>query len=193
MEWTNEDREYLLKFKDAVDSDDVKIKEGIKKILLQNKYIVHVLNNKELEEADSEPEDYFGVNILPYYIINPTQHNVQNFVCYEVSYKDIDRYNSAVKQQTIIFYVLCEQRNNKDLETGIARHDLLAALIQDQFNNTNYFGNKLTLVSDVAGVVDGDYASRTLTFEQRTDNNLIRTQNGISKFSNKEIRTLEKP
>ena len=34
MEWTDEDRKRLLSFKETVDSDDVRIKEKIKKILL---------------------------------------------------------------------------------------------------------------------------------------------------------------
>jgi len=72
MEWTDQDKAHLLSFKDTVDSDDVKIKEKIKQLLLDNKYIIHVLNNKELEAVDAEPDEYFDVNILPYYMIAPT-------------------------------------------------------------------------------------------------------------------------
>lgn len=189
MKWTKEDTNFLLSFKDNVDSDDVKVKEKIKRVLLDNKYIVHVLHNKELEESDAEPEDYFGVNIFPYYIIASTQTNVQNFICYEVTYKDIEKYNSSLKDLKVVFYVLCEQRNAIDTETGIARHDLLAALLQDQFNHTNLFGSKLTLISDVAGVTDSDFATRTLTFQQVTDNNYIKSRDGISRFANKEVVT----
>lgn len=187
MEWTDQDKAHLLSFKDTVDSDDVKIKEKIKQLLLDNKYIIHVLNNKELEAVDAEPDEYFDVNILPYYMITPTQHNVQNFVCFEVTSKNINRYNSVVKELDIIFYILCEQKNLKDADTGIARHDLLAALIQDQFNYTNYFGSKIQLISDVASVVDVNYACRTLTFRQNTDSNLVKTQNGYSRLANKDV------
>lgn len=192
MKWDKADKEFLLSFKDTVDSDDIKIKERIKRVLLDNKYIVHVLNNKKLEELDSEPDDYFGVNILPYYIITSTQTNVQNFICYEVTYKDIEKYNIALKELHIVFYILCEQKNIIDKETGIARHDLLAALIQDQFNHTNLFGTKLKLISDVAGVTDSDFASRTLTFEQIADNNYVKSRSGISRFANKDVITFEK-
>ncbi len=190
MEWTNEDRAKLLSMKETVDSDDIKVKEGIKKILLENRYIIHVLNNKELEEADAEIDEYFGVNILPYYIIQPTQHNVQNFICYEVAYDEVNKYNTAVKTLRIIFYILCEHKNLIDKETGMARHDLLAALIQDQFNFSNDFGAKIHLISDVPTVVDNDYACRTMIFKQIADNNLVKTKDGIPRFANKGVHKI---
>lgn len=192
MEWTNEDKQRLLEFKDQIDCDDIKIKEMIKKVLLNNKYIIHTLNNTELEKADAEPDDYFGVNILPYYMVAPTQHNVKNYLCYEVSYDKT--YESKVyKRLRIVFYILCEQENITDKDTGLARHDLLAALVQDEFNYTNYFGYKAVLVSDIAQTVDNDFACRILTFEQYTDNNLVKTRDGVPLLANKEIHTYEKP
>lgn len=187
MSWTNEDKEALLAFKHSVDSDDIKVKEQIKKVLLDNRFIVHVLNNKELEEAEAEPDEYFYENIRPYFLIPETQTNTKNFLCYEVSYKELDRYNSLVKMLQITFYILCHQQDLRDKETGVARHDLLAALVQDQFNFTTYVGGgKLKLVSDVASVTDNDYATRTLIFEQVTDNNIVKH----GKIINKEIQPL---
>ena len=105
MAWSNEDKKFLLSFKTFPDCDDVVLKERIKKVLLNNKYIIHVLENKELEEAEAEPDDYFGVNILPYYMVEPTQHKVNNYLCYEVSYDRVygDKY---YKRLQIIFYIL---------------------------------------------------------------------------------------
>lgn len=69
MTWTDADRERLLVFKTNPDCDDVKVKEKIKEILLGDKYILHVLDNKKLEplvEDDmTNADEYFGVNILP--------------------------------------------------------------------------------------------------------------------------------
>lgn len=196
MEWTEEDRKALLAFKDEVDCDDVKIKEQIKKVLLDNRFIVHVLNNKELEESDAEPEDYFGMdrNIRPAYIIPETQSSVKNFLCYEVGYRNLDRYNRLVKDLQITFYILCHEKDIIDEETGVARHDLLAALIQDQFNFTNYFGPEIMLVSDLPSVTDNSYNTRTLIFEQQTDNNVVKSRviNGkrTPMMANKEVHTL---
>ena len=176
--------ESLLQFKGSLDSDDIKVKETIKRILLDNKLIIYALNNKELEEEEADPEDYFGVNILPYYMISPVQHNVQNYLCYEVRYDMAQAYqyskshnslNPTVKTLSIIFTILCHHRNVIDEETGIARHDLLAALIQDQFNWSSEFGSKIMLVSDVPSVVDNNYACRTLSFERTTDNNVVKS------------------
>lgn len=190
MEWTQEDKEALLGFKAAIDSDNIKDKEIIKKVLLNNRFIIHVLNNKELEEADAEPDDYFGVNILPFYLIKPTQSNVQNFLCYTVGFRELDRYNKSVKILQIIFVILCEQKNITDKDTGVARHDLLSALVQHEFNYSNYFGSTIQLVSDEESVVDNNYACRTMVFEQITDANLVKTRNGIPRLANKEIITL---
>ena len=66
MEWTKEDTAKLRTWRNLIDSDNIKIKEKIKEELLSNKYIIHVIGNKELEEEDAEPEDYYGVNIFPY-------------------------------------------------------------------------------------------------------------------------------
>lgn len=191
MEWTKQDRERLLSFKSTVDSDDIKVKEQIKKVLLTNKYIAHILDNKELEEKDSEIDEYFGISILPYYMIPTVQSSVKNFICYEVDYDELNRYNSSVKVLQIVFTILCHQSEIIDRETGIARHDLLAALIQDQFNYTNFFGRTIQLVSDKATTTDTSYACRTLIFEQTTDNNLVKTRNNISRLSNKDVVTLD--
>ena len=196
MKWTKEDRDKLLSFKQNYDSDDIRVKEKIKQLLLENRYIIHVLNNKELEENDCEPDEYFGVNILPYYIISPTQTDVENFLCFEIQYDESSSFrynkshsslNSTIKNLRIVFYILCNNKNIIDKETGIARHDLLAALIQDQFNWTNYFGPKIMLVSDVPNVVDNNYASRVLTFEQTTDNNIVKTGENGPRLINKDV------
>jgi hypothetical protein len=89
--------QYLRDLKNNVDSDNVRYKEIIKKSLIDNPYIIYLLNNKELEDEDADPSDYLDVNILPYYLIHPTQHNVQNFICYEVGFRELERYNSKMK------------------------------------------------------------------------------------------------
>lgn len=195
--WTLEDNKRLASYKYVTDNDNIRIKQIIKQKLLENDDIIHVLNNKKLEEADSENDAYFGVNILDYYNIIPTQTDVQNFICYTVGYENIERnftnssrtYNDLQKHLHITFAILCEQKNIKEEGTGIARHDLLAALIQNTFNFTNMFGRKILLVSDDESIVDSMYIARVLTFSQVTDNNITKTQYGEStRIVTKEIR-----
>ena len=187
MELTQEQLQTLRNLKTLPDSDDIRYKEIIKKSLIDNDLIIYLLNNKELEDAEADPSDYLGINILPFYMIHPTQHNVQNYICYETDVREEDRYNPKMKQQRVIFYVLCEEKTNIEKKTGIARHDLISAVILDIFNWTNMFGQKIHCISNTPSVVDNDYACRTLVFEQTTDNNLSKTRNGVSRIAQKDI------
>lgn len=72
MELTQEQIQELRNLKTLVDSDDIRFKEIIKKTLINNELIIYLLNNKELENAEADPSDYLGINILPYYQIKPT-------------------------------------------------------------------------------------------------------------------------
>ena len=178
MELTNEQVSYLRSLKILNDSDDVRFKEIIKKKLIDDPMIIFLLNNKELEEQEADPSDYLGINILPFYIIHPTQHNCQNYICYEIQTREEARYNNTIKVGQVIFYVLCEEKNNIERSTGIARHDLLSALIIKNFNWTNLFGKQIHLVSDIPSVTDTDYATRTLTFEGDFPNNIVKSDVG---------------
>ena len=191
MEWTDADQEYLLQFRNTVDSDEIKVKEQVKRKLIENKYIIHVLNNKELEEAEAEPDEYFGKAIMPYYIIEPTQTNVQNSICFTVGFDKVYASNKAMKRLLLTFEILCEQKTAIDEDTSTARQDLLAALIKDQFNYTNIFGAKIVCVENKELVVDTNYAARQLIFEQLTDNNLVKSTGKLSttRLINKEIVT----
>lgn len=192
MKWTDEDTKELLSLKDQMDYDPIRIKTKIKDVLLNNRWILHIIDNKNLEplveDDGTGADEYFGKNILDYYIINPVQHDASTFICYEVSYNSTERYvrvGADYKELNIVFYILCNYKTMINSETGIAKHDLLAALISDTFNFSTYFGQTIKLVSDVPSVVDNDFACRTLTFRQTTDNNLVKTVNGAPQFANK--------
>lgn len=175
MELTPKELDYLRSLKTLGDSDDVRFKEIIKKRLIGDQMIIYLLNNTELEESEADPSDYLGVNILPYYLIHPSQHNCQNFICFEIQTREEHRYNKVLKIGQIIFYILCDEKNGIEKNTGIARHDLLSALIIKNFNWTNLFGKQIHLVSDIPSVTDTDYATRTLTFEGEMPNNLVKS------------------
>lgn len=187
-QWTKEDSKRLASYKYIVDNDNIRIKQKIKEKLLANDDIIHVLDNKEKQEAEAENDEYFGVNIRDSYIIPETQVDSQNYICFTVGYRDINRYNDLVKELHITFYILCEQKNLKDRDTGIARHDLLGALIQNEFNYTNYFGRIIQLVQDEESITDNGYVTRVLTFTQTTDNNVTKTKYGQpTRIINKEV------
>lgn len=87
--------------------------------------------------------------------------------------------------------MLCEEKNNIEKATGIARHDLIAALLIDIFNWSNIFGPQIHVVSDIPSVVDNDYSCRTLVFEMSTDNSLAKTRNGVTSVLNRSIDAAE--
>ena len=81
--------------------------------------------------------------------------------------------NDHFKNQLYIFQV---SAHANDIRTpyGMARHDLLAYLIRDIFNYSNMFGLQLVLTSNVPGLMDTFWSSRTLTFKAVTPNSLNR-------------------
>jgi len=64
-------------------------------------------------------------------------------------------------------------------------------VILDIFNWTNLFTEQVHCVSNIASVVDNDYACRTLIFEQYTDNNLAKTRNGVTRMNFREFGSKE--
>lgn len=199
MAWNENDSEELQRFKEELfslkdnpESDDIRFKELIKQKLLSNKKIIHVLANKTLEEADAEPDEYFGINILPMYLIKPTQVDINNYICYEVSFEEEARYNEVIKYGQIIFYVLCEQKTLTQEDTGIARHDLLASLIMHDFNWSNIFGTQIHCVKDVPSTVDTNFAARTLVFQGKFPNNIVKTfrNSGSNGYESRVVNSL---
>ena len=164
--------QYMYRFRKETDCEDIRFKELVKQRLIKNKYIIHALNQPMLDE--DSPGDFMNKYILPYYLIMPTQMSINNYICFETQFTELARYNDTIKVQQLIFYILCNNKNIIDTQTGIARHDEIAALITEEFNWTNCFGHTIHLVSNQARAIDHDFVCRTLIFETET-------LNGISK------------
>ena len=169
---SDEQLEYLRNLKRKPNEDDIRYKEVIKRRLLNNDIIIYLLHNDELEKNESTNDDYFNDNILPYYLISPTQTKVKNYLCFETSFDSVSRYNSVIKYQQVIFYILCHNSDIDVKKVGVARHDLIASVLIDEYQGSNIFGTQLKLISDKASVVDNNYSARTLIFEQKTTNSI---------------------
>lgn len=153
-------------------SDNILYKETIKNKLIQNEEIIQSLNNPDLDPDC--PDDYYGVNILPYYLMTDVQTKNCNYICFETSFDEVVKHNDVFKLGQIIFYIICDNKDLVDPSTGIARHDLLAALITDTFNWSNDFGTQINLISDRPLAIDSQYVGRTLVFEQITPNSIVK-------------------
>lgn len=182
---TSEEKKELRQFRKTSDCDEIRFKEIIKNKLLENSKIIALLNNKELVKNNDSADAYFGVNILPYFLIKPTQTNVENYICYEVRFEEVSSQNKIIKHGEIIFNILCDYKNIIDMNTYVARHDLLAALIVEEFNWSNCFGQQAVCVSNEPYVTDTDYACRTVTFQINTTNSITHS----NKIINSQIRT----
>ena len=172
MKLTDVELAELRRYRNEPDEDNVRYKQIIKKKLLENNKLLYLIHNKELEDEEAEADEYLGVNILPYYLINPTQTNVQNFICFETAFENVSRGNSVMKNQQIIFYILCHHADLNVAELSSPRHDIIAAEITNMFQGCNDFGTQLKLMSDKPSVTDNDYATRTLVFAQITTNSI---------------------
>lgn len=165
----------IIEYKKRHENDDIYYKEIIKNKLINNNKIIYSLNNSDLDPDC--PADFIGENILPYYLIVDVQSKTQNYICFETSFDEMPRYNETMKFGQIIFYIICDNKNIYDKTFGVARHDLLATLIIDEFNWTNAFGTQIHLVSDKPMAIDYHYIGRTLIFEQTTPNSVSKGNN----------------
>jgi len=179
---TPEQKQYLIDLKKKPNEDDIRYKEIIKQQLLKDDILIYLLNNKKLEDSGAENDEYFGINILPEFLIPDTQTDVQNYLCYETAFETQTRtslrsnFNPDIKRQTIIFYIMCNDKTDIVSEIGAARHDLIAGVIIDRFHGSNLFGTQLVLISDQPSVTDNHYSTRTLIFEQKTTNSLTTSE-----------------
>lgn len=190
---TNKDEllKKLRAYADNPDDDNIKYKNIIRKALLKCPELLYALNNKELEselfdedgnilidentgELLGEVDRYFGdnSNIRPSLFIPDTQTTVNSYVCYQVMFDELPRYNNTQKYTNIVFNIFVNGKDRTDKLTGIPRHDLIASIIREKFNWSNIFGMQTHLISSKESTTDNNYLVRTLIF-QTTDTNSI--------------------
>ena len=181
----------LRAYAETPDDDNIKYKDIIKKALLNCPELLCALNNKELEselfdddgnllidkdtgELLGEVDRYFGdnSNIRPSLFIPDTQTTVNSYVCYQVMFYELPRYQNIQKYTEITFNIFVNGKDRTDKLTGIPRHDLIASIIREKFNWSNIFGMQTHLISSKESVTDNNYLVRTLIF-QITDVNSI--------------------
>ena len=181
----------LRAYAETPDDDNIRYKEKIHDALLSNVELLYALNNEELEselfdednnllideetgELLGEVDRYFGdsSNIRPYLFIPETQTDVKHYVCYQVAFDELPRYQNVQKYTEITFNIFVNGKDRTDKLTGIPRHDLIASIIREKFNWSNIFGMQTHLISSKESVTDNNYLVRTLIF-QITDVNSI--------------------
>lgn len=187
----------LRAYASTPDDDNIRYKNIIKKALLNCPELLYALNNKELEselfdddenllineetgELIGEVDRYFGDNssIRPSLFIPETQTKVNSYVCYQVMFDELPRYNKIQKYTEITFNIFVNGKDRTDKETGIPRHDLIASIIREKINWSNIFGMQTHLVSSKESITDNNYLVRTLIFQITDVNGITNTPNG---------------
>lgn len=201
----------LRAYKESPDDDVILYKQKIKNALLSNPCLLYSLNDKKLEselfdkngninwewnedtkqyEPLGEWDRYFGgtSNIRPYLFIPDTQTEVKHYICYQVSFDEMPRYQDTLKYTNVTFTIFVHGNDRNDKLTGIPRHDLIASIIRERFNWSNIFGMQTHLVSSKESTTDNNYIVRTLVFQVVDTNGIVKTTNGITSTNNYQLR-----
>ena len=191
----------LRAYADNPDDDNIKYKNIIRKALLKCPELLYALNNKELEselfdkdgnllidkdtgELLGEVDRYFGdnSNIRPSLFIPDTQTTVNSYVCYQVMFDELPRYQNIYKYNEIIFNIFVNGKDRTDRLTGIPRHDLIASIIRERFNWSSIFGMQTKLISSKESTTDNNYVVRTLIFQIEDTNGIAYTPFGEDSY-----------
>ena len=195
----------LRAYSDTPDDENIQYKKKIEKALMLNPCLLYTLNEKSLEselfdddgninwkwnedtkeyEPLGEWERYFGSNsnIRPFLFIPDTQTEVKHYICYQVSFDEMPRYQDTLKYTNVTFTIFVHGNDRYDKLTGIPRHDLIASIIRERFNWSNIFGMQTHLISSKESTIDNNYLVRTLVFQVVDTNGIYNTSN--SKTSN---------
>lgn len=201
----------LRAYKTTPDDENIQYKKKIEKALMLNPCLLYALNEKSLEselfdddgninwewnedtkeyEPLGEWDRYFGgtSNIRPYLFIPDTQTEVKHYICYQVSFDEMPRYQDTLKYTNVIFTIFVHGNDRNDKLTGVPRHDLIASIIRERFNWSNIFGMQTHLVSSKESTIDNNYLVRTLVFQVVDTNGIHKTTDKKSSIMNYGIR-----
>lgn len=202
----------LRAYKTTPDDENIQYKKKIEKALMLNPCLLYALNEKSLEselfdddgninwewneetkeyEPLGEWDRYFGgtSNIRPYLFIPDTQTEVKHYICYQVAFDEMPRYQDTLKYTNVTFTIFVHGNDRNDKLTGIPRHDLIASIIRERFNWSNIFGMQTHLISSKESTTDNNYLVRTLVFQVVDTNGIANTPyGGKTSFNNYQLR-----
>lgn len=193
------------------DDESIQYKEKIKQTFMRCPELLYALHEKDLEpelfcedddgtlilnmdeetgELLGEIDGYFGdnANIRPYLFIPETQVYTKNYVCYQVMFDELPRYNNAQKYTEITFKIFVDGKDRHDELTGIPRHDLIASIIREKINWSNIFGMQTHIVSSKESTTDNNYVVRTIVFQLVDTNGIVETRGNNTSVYNYTIR-----
>lgn len=188
----------LRAYTKAPDDESVQYKEKIKQALMKSPELLYALHEKDLEtelfcedengeyvlnideetgELLGEVDRYFGreSNIRSYLFFPEAQTEVKHYICYQVMFDELPRYNNTQKYTEVTFTIFVDGKDAVDNLTGIPRHDLIASIIREKFNWSNIFGMQTHIISSKESITDSKYVVRTLVFQVVDMNGIVNT------------------
>ena len=194
----------LRAYAETPDDDTVKIKKEIEKKFLSCPELLYALHEKDLENElfdtngninwDAETHEplgewdrYFGsnANIRPFLFIPDTQTEVKHYICYQVNTDENISQNSQLKKAEIIFTIFVHGGDRIDKLTGIPRHDLIAAIIRENFAWIGLEIPTTVPVYNKESITDNNYLTRVVRYECILPNDLVKSSNGVTSYKNK--------
>lgn len=161
----------------GVQYDGIEIyKHKIMQMLTEDEDLISTLNNEELKGRNGDA--YRFINIFNFLKIPDTQSTVKNFVCFEVNDVEQPRYTDGLMKKYLVFRTV-SHADDVQTDYGMARQDLLAAIIKNKFDWSQVFGMHLEKVQDYGKVTENGYYYREFIYETTTVNNLVnKAKNG---------------
>ncbi len=171
-------------------NDIERYKYKIMKLLTTNQDILYSLHNQDLEKniyysKDKEGKQvelingdfYRNINIFNFLKIPDTQSVVKNFICFDVNDTEQPRYRDDLIIKNIVFRTISHE---EDFITdwGMPRQDLLAIIIQSEFDWSNIFGMHIEKISDRGRIAENGYYYREFIYETTVPNNIGNKING---------------
>lgn len=196
----------IIGYAESPDDDVVRFKEIIRNSFLHCPELLYSLHEKDLVcelfdddgnlnvdengEPTGEWDRYLGenANIRPYLFVPETQTEVRHYICYQVSFDEMPRYNSIEKYGLVTFTIFVNGKDSIDESTGIPRHDLISSIIREKINWSNLFGTQCSIVSNKESTTDNNFIVRTLVFQITNLNGILKTLNGNTKVVNNTVR-----
>lgn len=178
----------LAALKYLPDDDNIRCKQRIKERLIQNRHLLHALHSSLLTSDNAD--DYIGTHIRFSTNIPELQDQPEHYILVTTHVDSISKQNEFRKYLHLQFLILADERDLTDTETGIERHDLLAAILKNEFGWSNLFGTVCRIASDTESAADRRYAARKLVYEMEMPRDLVKSRYYGNSFPAEEERNV---
>lgn len=125
--------------------------------------IIDGMSEDQKIEIEDRNDRIGGPEIIPWLKLNGVVKTVSNKVLFDVLTERGSYDNPAFLNQHVIVMCLVDE-TSMDTDYGIPRVDLVAYIVKDLLNRSDYFGKNMVLWLDEPKIVDNSFYCRELRF-----------------------------